>query len=115
MVISNIDNITGAKVENKEAKNVIMKVLISASEGWNDYVMRVFEIAENGYTPKHSHPWQHIIFVISGEGELFYDGKVHNITTGSYAFVESNKLHQFKNIGKSKLKFICIVPKEGHK
>jgi quercetin dioxygenase-like cupin family protein len=77
--------------------------------------MRVVEVQSEGFTPRHSHPWPHINFVISGKGELMIEGEVNKIESGSYAYVPANNLHQFKNIGLETFKFICIVPKEGHK
>jgi quercetin dioxygenase-like cupin family protein len=43
------------------------------------------------------------------------DGKINEVEEGSFAYVPANALHQFKNVGKKSFKFICIVPKEGHK
>ncbi len=115
MIISHISNLDGKKIENKEVKDVMMKVLVSPKEGWNGYVMRVFEISEGGHTPRHTHPWEHINYIISGEGILHYEGKDNKIFAGSYACVPENTLHQFINTGKENLVFICIVPEKGHK
>lgn len=115
MIVGNIKDLSGKEVVNLEVKGAMMKVLVSPKEGWEDYVMRVFEVEAGGYTPKHKHPWPHINYIIEGNGVLFIDGKKVKITSGSYAYVDSNSLHQFRNVGDSILKFICIVPKEGHK
>ncbi|MFA5380955.1 MAG: cupin domain-containing protein [Candidatus Izemoplasmatales bacterium] len=114
-MIGNINMIVGNKITNSEAKNAFMKVLVSPENGWNDYVMRVIEVGESGYTPKHCHPWPHINYVIEGKGELLIDNQINVVESGSYAFVPSDTLHQFRNIGQSVFKFICIVPKEGHR
>ena len=91
-----------------------MKVLISPQEGWEGYVMRVVEVEEGGYTPKHSHPWPHINYFIEGTGELMLDGKMNTVEAGSFAFVPNDTLHQFRNTGTDIFKFICIVPEKGH-
>jgi quercetin dioxygenase-like cupin family protein len=77
--------------------------------------MRVVEVEKDGYTPKHNHPWAHINYMIDGEGELFIDGKINKVKAGSFAFVPPGAMHQFSNSGKSIFRFICIVPKIGHK
>jgi quercetin dioxygenase-like cupin family protein len=92
-----------------------MKVLVSENEGWNGYVMRVVELKKDGFSPKHQHPWPHINYFLEGEGVLEIDGEVTPVTVGSYAFVPENTLHQFRNTSDQTFKFICIVPKEGHK
>ena len=114
MIIGNIDDLTAKDVVTSEAKFTTMKVLVSPDEGWEGYVMRVVEVGETGYTPKHSHPWQHINYMIEGNGEIMIDGKINKVKPGSYAFIPPGVLHQFRNVGSGIFKFICIVPKEGH-
>jgi len=115
MVVGNIKKLESKPINNPEAKNSKMKVLVNEENGWHDYVMRVVEVEREGYTPKHEHPWPHINYIISGKGELMIDGKANAVEEGSYAYVPSNTLHQFRNVGSEIFKFICIVPKEGHK
>ncbi|MGE4378417.1 MAG: cupin domain-containing protein [Candidatus Izemoplasmatales bacterium] len=115
MIVNNINNLVGKIIDSPEAKNAKMKVLVGENEGWKDYVMRVIEVEEGGYTPKHQHPWPHINYVISGSGTLMIKGNENEVSSGSYAYVPSDTLHQFVNTGKEVFKFICIVPKEGHK
>jgi len=114
MPVGNVKDLTSKIINNPNASNSTMKVLISPLEGWEGYVMRVVEVEEAGYTPKHSHPWPHINYMIEGKGELMINHQIHAVTAGSYAFVPPNALHQFRNVGKGIFKFICIVPEEGH-
>lgn len=87
------------KINSPEAKDASIQVLVSPAEGWDSHVMRVLEVEKDGYTPKHQHPWPHINYIIEGEGELMIDGVTKTVEAGSYAFVPSDTLHQFKNIG----------------
>lgn len=114
MIVSHKNNVKAIKVENPAVKGAMMKVLISPTEGWEGHVMRIFEVEAGGYTPKHSHPWPHINYIISGKGTLHLDGEDKVIEAGSFAYVPANSEHQFKNTGDEKLEFICIVPEEGH-
>jgi len=114
LIIAHTDMIEGQKIEGNGAKGVLRKVLISAKEGWNDYVMRLFEVDAGGCSPQHSHPWPHIVYVVSGVGNIFFDGEDHEIKSGSFAYVTENKVHQFSNKGSEKLSFICIVPPQGN-
>lgn len=114
-MIGNINDLSKIEVKHPDAKLASMQVLVSPEQGWEDYVMRVVEVKESGYTPKHAHPWPHINYMIEGKGVLMINGKEKEVFPGSYAYVPSDTIHQFKNIGKTDFKFICIVPKEGHK
>jgi len=110
--IKDLDNII---LNGNAVKNASIQVLVSPKEGWEGHVMRVLHVEENGYTPKHSHPWYHVNYVLDGQGELLIGDRVYPLSKGSYAYVPENTLHQFKNIGKGTLSFICIVIEEGHK
>ena len=114
-MIGNINDIKGKKLENELVKNALMKVLVSPTDGWDGYVMRVVELEKDGYTPKHSHDWPHINYVIEGEGEILIDDKYIKVNAGAYAFVPNNTLHQYRNVSDKTFKFICIVPEIGHK
>ena len=113
-MIGNIKDLEKIVVTHPSASNAAMKVLVGPNEGWEGYVMRVVEVEEGGYTPKHSHPWPHINYFIEGNGELMIDGKLTEVSAGSFAFVPQNKIHQFRNTDNKTFKFICIVPEEGH-
>jgi len=109
MTVSHCDHITTIPISNLVDK----QVLIGPEQGWNDYVMRRFTLKKEGKTPHHSHPWQHIIYVLEGIGNLFLDGKDYPLTCGSVAYVPLDKEHQISNTGDGPFSFLCIVPKEG--
>ena len=114
-MIGNVKNLTSQKITSDQSKNAAMKVLVSPTEGWQGYVMRVVEVEDHGFTPKHAHPWPHINYILEGEGELEIAGQVTPVSPGSYAYVPSDATHQFRNTAETTFKFICIVPEEGHK
>lgn len=112
-MVSHRDLVEGISFSGGGAKNVLKKSLISKNEGWEDYVMRYFEVGEGGCSPKHIHPWPHIVYVLGGEGIIEIDGINHDIKEGSYAFIPVDTEHQFLNSVSDNLTFICIVPPEG--
>ncbi len=114
MIVANEKDIHAIAMESPEVKNAAMKALISPKEGWDGYVMRVVELGEGGYSPKHTHQWPHINYVLEGKGSLQIEGKERPVQAGSYAYVPAGSQHQYKNVGTGMFKFICIVPQEGH-
>lgn len=114
MIVSHEDKAIANPFDHPEVKNAAMKVLIGEKEGWIDHVMRIIELAPEGYSPHHTHPWPHINYMIEGRGLLIIEGEEHSVEAGSYAYVPADKKHQFKNSGDVMFRFICIVPKEGH-
>jgi quercetin dioxygenase-like cupin family protein len=113
MFISHIDNIESTKIESAKAEGVQKQVPIGPEQGWEDHVMRVFTVEPGGHTPRHAHPWPHINYVLTGEGELYHEGEASGVRPGSVAYLPGGTEHQFRNTGEEPLKFICIVPAEG--
>ncbi len=113
MFVSHRDDIEKKKLEVASMKGVTKQILVGPHEGWDDHVMRMFTLEEGGYAPKHSHDWPHIVYVVEGEGILYFEGEEHAIKAGSTAFVDSNKEHQLKNNGSRQFVFLCIVPRRG--
>lgn len=114
-MVGNVKDLIAKVVSHPSAQDASMKVLVSPEEGWEGYVMRVVSVEVDGFTPKHSHPWPHINYMLEGEGVLLIDGVEHPVCKGSYAYVPAMKVHQFRNAGTTEFQFICIVPEEGHK
>ncbi|MCP4566155.1 MAG: cupin domain-containing protein [FCB group bacterium] len=113
MFIKHIDEIEKIDVSGGEIKNVIKQAPIGPEQGWENHILRVFTLGVDGHTPKHSHDWEHVNYVISGTGQVEIDGRAHQLTTGSFAVVPPNARHQYSNGGKEDFVMICIVPAHG--
>lgn len=110
MNVFRYDNVKAEDVVTEGAFKVKVRWLITKEMGANNFAMRVFEVDPEGYTPLHSHSWEHEIFVLDGTGELFDGEKVTLFKAGDVVFVPSNERHQFKNNGTLLLRFICLIP-----
>ncbi|HKL11385.1 MAG TPA: cupin domain-containing protein [Clostridia bacterium] len=108
MIASNEKNVKAIELVNEAYKNVKGKVLVSPENGWDDYVMRLFELGKGGYSADHSHDFPHIVYVLEGEGVLHLDGKEMAIESGSFAFIPNKKRHQLVNASENgdSLRFI---------
>ena len=115
MFVSNIKDVTKVPMNMEGAEKVMKQVLIGKDEGWENHVMRLFTIDKDGHTPRHTHPYPHINFIVSGKGVLHMDGKDYDMKQGSIAYVPSDIIHQYINKGKDAFIVICIVPSEGEK
>jgi quercetin dioxygenase-like cupin family protein len=109
MKIDKAQNVGLAEI-TEEVKGVTMRILISDKDGAPNSVMRLFEIEPGGYTPLHTHAWEHEVFVLEGEGVVVEGEKEHALTKDSFAYVAPGERHQFLNRGSSPFKFICVVP-----
>jgi quercetin dioxygenase-like cupin family protein len=91
-------------------KNVTGRVVIGKDDGAPNFCMRVFTIGADGFTPKHSHEWEHEIFVHSGKGQLFSNGQWLDVEAGSVIFIPGGEEHQLKNAANEDFTFICLIP-----
>jgi quercetin dioxygenase-like cupin family protein len=115
MIVDQEQNVPPIAMNSPEVKAAGMKVLIGPQQGWSDYVMRLIELGSEGFSPAHAHPWPHINYMLEGQGTLTIEGQIHTVKAGGYAYVPAGRHHQFKNTGPGVFRFICIVPKEGHR
>jgi quercetin dioxygenase-like cupin family protein len=110
MKIIPYSDVDAVHLKNDQAKGVAARVVIGKNDGANNFCMRVFEIAAGGYTPKHTHDWEHEMFFHAGSGEVYCGGKWHPVRGGSVAFIPGNEEHQIRNSGGEVLVLACLVP-----
>ena len=99
------------QVEGREVvPRVLMRVVAGPDEGAPTFVMRVFEIQPGSAIPSHEHPWEHELFVLSGNG-LFKSGDTEiPVKEGDAVTVLYDEPHSFINTGNEILRVICVVP-----
>jgi quercetin dioxygenase-like cupin family protein len=93
-------------------KGVTGRVVIGKADGANNFCMRFFELSKGGYSPEHSHNWEHEIVVHSGKGEVLCEGKWTPVAKGHVIFIPGNEAHQLRNAGEDPLVFACLIPSE---
>jgi quercetin dioxygenase-like cupin family protein len=84
--------------------------LIGEADCAPNFAMRQFEVAPGGHTPRHSHPYEHEVFVLEGRGVVLEGNVPHPLRGGDVVYVRPDELHQFRNTGDLPLKFLCLVP-----
>ena len=110
MKIKHYSEEQGTRFDNGMAKNIVGRVMIGKEHGASNFCMRVFEIGEEGYTPSHTHEWEHEIFIHQGEGLIFNNGDWTKVGPGTTVYIPGNELHQIKNVGKEPLIVVCLIP-----
>jgi len=84
--------------------------LITKEVGAPNFAMRLFEVEPSGYSPFHSHPWEHEVFVLEGEGVVIGGSEEKSFKKDDVIFVPPDEKHQFKNNGEKIVRFLCLVP-----
>ena len=97
----------------QELSGVFKRDVITAQDGAPNFCMRVFDVEPKSSTPDHSHPWEHEVFVLSGEGVVRSNEGESEIGAGSVVFIAPDEPHCFINTGQSVLRFVCLIPNQG--
>ena len=93
-------------------KGVEFRPLLAQNVNPPNFYLRVFDISPGGFTPRHTHDWEHEIFVVKGTGKISLSDRDETISEGDAIYVEPNELHQFLNDGTTLMRMICVVPKQ---
>jgi len=114
MKISSLHKVEKVRANVEGAKDVFRQVPISKRDGSPNFSFRVFTIEPNGHTPFHTHPFEHLNYVIEGHGSLVEeDGKELEVKKGDFVLILPDEKHQYRNRSpKDPFLIICAVPKE---
>lgn len=110
MKLAHHSEIEQKPVEMEGSSGCHVQWLIGKSDGADNFSMRKFEVAAGGFTPRHSHPYEHEVFVLGGQGVVVEDNIEHPIKSGDVIYVVPDEVHQFKNTGDGPLTFLCLIP-----
>lgn len=112
MLIRRPEEMEGEPMAMEGVKDVSKRLLVGRGDGAATFAMRHFTVEAGGHTPRHSHNYEHEIYILEGAGRVEYEGEFHDIRAGDSLFIEPNRIHQFVNQGSSPLRFLCLVPTE---
>jgi len=99
--------------DGEKVRHVEKRVLVGPSNDAPNFSMRRFTVGAGGCSPYHTHPWEHEVYVLSGQGEVRFAGGGQAVVPGDFAFVPANDEHQFVNTGDEPFEFLCMVPLAG--
>lgn len=109
MLIRNIDDVEPRPVDIPGTQGVRMAMMVGREDGAPSFALRQFKVEKGGHTPRHSHDYEHEVFVVSGAGTVLLEGAERPIRAGDVLYVPADHEHQFR-AGESGLRFLCLVP-----
>lgn len=92
------------------AEGITVRWVIDKKLGAPNFAMRIFDFEPGGHTPRHSHAWEHEIFVLQGEGTALTPDGEKPIRAGDAVFVPGGDEHQFTNTSSAPLRIMCLIP-----
>ncbi|MCH5373959.1 MAG: cupin domain-containing protein [Planctomycetes bacterium] len=115
MKVCNYEQVESQPVDMQGAAGCRVRWLIGNAEGAPTFAMRQFEVMPGGHTPRHSHPYEHEVFVLEGEGLVYEGDQPRRLQAGDVVYVGPDEVHQFRNTGDGAFKFLCLVPNSAAK
>jgi quercetin dioxygenase-like cupin family protein len=114
MKITSLNKVNKVKMDMEGAKDTYKQIPISKNDGTPTFSFRVFTIEPKGHTPYHTHPFEHVNYIIEGNGAVVTEeGKERPVKKGDFALILPDEKHRYRNKSASKpLIIICAVPKE---
>ena len=107
MYVTSVDKVEENEMNVKGAHGLKVKYLLHAGVGAKRLQLRFFSIDVGGYTPLEKHKHEHEVFILHGKA-LVRGGDTETIVKeGDVIFISSWEEHQFRNMGKEKLQFLC--------
>lgn len=113
MKVTHYEQVKSEPVEMEGADGCSVRWLIGDADGAPNFAMRQFEVAPGGHTPRHTHPYEHEVFVLEGEGVVYEGDTEHPLRTGDVVYVKPDEVHQFRNTSDAPIKFLCLIPNAG--
>jgi quercetin dioxygenase-like cupin family protein len=100
-------------VDDPEARDVFIRLVIGPEDGAKNFHMRYFRVLPGGHTPHHEHPWEHENYVLAGKGEVMTPDGPRAVGPGDVVFIEAGMKHQYRNAGDTDFEFLCLIPAVG--
>ena len=99
-----------AKDAGEGTSKLSVRWLITKEMGAENFAMRLFEMEPGGYSPFHSHTWEHEVFILEGEGVVVGGGEERKFKAGDVIFIPPNEKHHLRNNSRKTVKFLCLIP-----
>lgn len=110
MKVQRTEQVESNQVDMPGATGCQVRWLVGQPDGAPNFAMRQFIVEPGGHTPKHSHPYEHEIYILEGAGVAMEGDQEHPIKSGDFLYVQPDEVHQFRNTGDAPMKFLCLVP-----
>lgn len=106
MIRTNINEVK--EIRTSHGKKV--RWLITKEMGSTNFEMRYFTITDDSQPSEETHPWEHQVYVLSGEGIIKSGETELRVKPGDAIYIAPNEPHMFKNLPAQVFAFLCVIP-----
>ncbi len=107
MYMTSVNKVEEVELNREGAQGVKVKYLLHEDVGAKKVQLRLFTIKIGGYTGLEKHEHEHEIFILQGKALVKGGNTKTVVEEGDVIFIQSWEEHQFRNIGKTEVHFLC--------
>lgn len=113
MKVVALSQVEAVAMQMDGVRGVMKQLPLGRADGVPNFSFRVFTLEPGGHTPYHTHPPEHLNYIIAGEGAVVNAaGELQPLRTGDFVFIPPQEKHQYRNTGTAPLVMICAVPSQ---
>lgn len=103
--------VASSDYSTQASAGITKHVLLGASEGAADFIVRYFTIPPGGKSALDQHRHQHGVVITQGTGRVLVGAQWHEVGVGDAVFIDRDETHQLEATGAVPLGFICVIPR----
>jgi len=110
-LVKTIHDVTLEEVKQAFVKQTKIQWLVGKKDGAPNFAMRRFVVAPGGVIGLHTHPWEHEVYIVSGNGEVLGEEENKAVAKDSVVYVPKDERHGFRNSSQTEeFVFLCMIP-----
>jgi quercetin dioxygenase-like cupin family protein len=110
MRVIDVSQVTPQPVTEEGAKGTTIRWLLGKPEQAPNFAMRLFELEPGGATPLHEHAWEHEVYVLDGSLQVVVEQGPVEVSADAAVLVMPGERHQFRNVGNTVGRMLCVIP-----
>ncbi|MGV9198178.1 MAG: cupin domain-containing protein [Promethearchaeia archaeon] len=111
MIKKNFRDVEEEIVTKADSTKTTIRWLITKNDGAPRFTMRRFKILPGGQIGMHSHPEEHEIYILEGQGKVINKkNKIIEVSQGDVLYVPPEEPHGYRNDGNHPFIFLCVIP-----
>src|SRR5262249_35362700 len=68
----------------------------------------LIRLGPSDHSVPHIEPWSHLLYILSGTGDIVIDGNVSTVRSGSVCQVKAGEKHALRNLGDEDMILVAI-------
>jgi quercetin dioxygenase-like cupin family protein len=81
---------------------------LTNDEYTNAYSCELIRLGPSDHSVPHVEPWSHLLYILSGTGDIVIDGHASTVGAGTVCQVKAGEKHSLRNLGDSEMVLLAI-------